>query len=171
MIPGRGGNLYAHLHVRDAARVLIAAAETPIRGCWPVSDRRATSWPEFFSVVRSYYPRSRFVLLPKTIGVRYYATEDLTAGHLSSMLTNSQEVAEHMTEYLVPRHKGSRTDKYLPAVVEILAMEDEHNATLAKREEFLSKHIEKVCDEIFITGNFIPLFSKGIITTCKGIFC
>ena len=65
LIPGRGGNLYAHLHVRDAARVLVAAAETPIRGCWPVSDQRATTWPEFFNVVRNYYPRFRFVRLPK----------------------------------------------------------------------------------------------------------
>jgi hypothetical protein len=46
---------------------LVAAAETPIRGCWPVSDRRATTWREFFSVVQSYYPRFRFVLLPKSI--------------------------------------------------------------------------------------------------------
>jgi nucleoside-diphosphate-sugar epimerase len=69
LIPGRGDNLYAHLHIRDAARVLIAAAETPIRGCWPVSDRRATTWPEFLSVVRSYYPRFRFVRLPKTLAL------------------------------------------------------------------------------------------------------
>jgi nucleoside-diphosphate-sugar epimerase len=68
-IPGRGGNLYSHLHVRDAARVLVAAAETRIRGTWPVSDRRATSWPEFFGVVQSYYPRFRFVLLPKPIAL------------------------------------------------------------------------------------------------------
>jgi nucleoside-diphosphate-sugar epimerase len=67
LIPGRDGNLYAHLHVRDAARVLVAAAETPVRGGWPVSDRRATTWPEFFNVVRSYYPRFRFIRLPKTL--------------------------------------------------------------------------------------------------------
>jgi nucleoside-diphosphate-sugar epimerase len=69
LIPGRDDNLYSRLHVRDAARVLIAAAETPIRGCWPVGDRRAATWREFFSVVRSYYPRFQFVLLPKTIAL------------------------------------------------------------------------------------------------------
>jgi nucleoside-diphosphate-sugar epimerase len=68
-IPGRGGNLYSHLHVRDAARVLVAAAESPIRGTWPISDRRPTSWPEFFGVVQSYYPRFRFLLLPKPIAL------------------------------------------------------------------------------------------------------
>ena len=107
-------------------------------------------------------------LLPKTIGVRYYATEDLTAGHLSSMLTNSQEVAEYMTEYLVPRHKNNRTDKYLPTIIEILAMEDEHHATLAKREEFLNKYIEKLCDDIYGDRNnallpeFVPVVLKPL---------
>ena len=67
LIPGRGGNLYAHLHVLDAARVLIAAAETPVSGSWPVSDQRATTWPEFFDVVRSYYPRFRFVRVPELL--------------------------------------------------------------------------------------------------------
>lgn len=69
LIPGRGRNLYSHLHVRDAARVLIAAAETPIRGAWPIGDRRASRWPEFFGIVRSYYPRFRFVLLPRSIAL------------------------------------------------------------------------------------------------------
>ncbi|MFT5468251.1 MAG: hypothetical protein ACI8UO_003360 [Verrucomicrobiales bacterium] len=86
-------------------------------------------------------------LLPKTVGVRYYATGDLTGGHLSGMLTNSQEVAEHMTESLVPKYSKSK-DPYLPAVVEILAMEESHLATLAARREFLGNHIARVCAEI-----------------------
>lgn len=107
-------------------------------------------------------------LLPKKIGVRYYATEDLTAGHLSGMLTNSQEVAENMTQYLVPRHKNSRDNKYLPAVIEILAMEEEHKDTLAAREEFLTNHIEKICNEIYPETNqsllpeFIPVLLKPL---------
>ncbi|MFK7852327.1 MAG: DUF1588 domain-containing protein [Akkermansiaceae bacterium] len=107
-------------------------------------------------------------LLPKTIGVRYYANEGLSAGHLSSMLTNSQEVAERMTEYLVPRHKNNRSDKYLPAIIEILAMEEDHKATLKSREEFLTKHIEKVCEEMYADGNegllpkFVPVVLKPL---------
>ena len=33
-------------------------------------------------------------LLPNISGVRYYANEDLTGGHLSSMLTNAQKTCE-----------------------------------------------------------------------------
>ncbi|MEM7014281.1 MAG: c-type cytochrome domain-containing protein, partial [Verrucomicrobiota bacterium] len=60
-------------------------------------------------------------LLPNRSGVRYYANEDLTGGHLSSMLTNAQKASEYMTDYLVPRKNGN----YLPAIVEIMALEDE----------------------------------------------
>ena len=107
-------------------------------------------------------------LLPKKIGVRYYATEDLTAGHLSSMLTNSHEIAEHMTEYLVPRHKNNRTSQYLPAIIEILAMEEDHKAALKSRGEFLAAHIAKICDEIYSDGNqrllpkFVPVVLKPL---------
>ncbi len=87
-------------------------------------------------------------LLPKKIGVRYYATEDLTAGHLSSMLTNSQEVAVHMTETIVPKWRNHRTDKYLPAVIEILAMEEDHFGKLASREAFMKDHMARLCEEV-----------------------
>ena len=51
-------------------------------------------------------------LLPNTSGVRYYANEDLTGGHLSSMLTNAQKTAEFITENLVKR----KNSKFLPAI-------------------------------------------------------
>ncbi len=69
VIPGRSGNLFSHLHVHDCARVLIAAAETDIHGCWPIADRRATNWAEFFEVVRHHYPRFRFLRLPEAIAL------------------------------------------------------------------------------------------------------
>lgn len=95
-------------------------------------------------------------LLPKTVGVRYYANEDLTGGHLSSMLTNAQNVSVHMTDYLVPRGRG----KYLPAVMEILAMEDAHTATIASRRAFLESHIERLCEELYGERNqaMLPTF-------------
>ncbi len=64
LIPGRGSNLFAHLHVRDAARLLIAAVDGEIEGCWPVADRQARTWPDFFSVVSAYYPRFEFIRVP-----------------------------------------------------------------------------------------------------------
>lgn len=84
-------------------------------------------------------------LLPKTSGVRYYANEDLTGGHLSSMLTNAQKVSEHMTNVMVPRYKG----QYLPAVLDVIAMEEQHMATLNERREFLDDHIEEICADVF----------------------
>ncbi len=107
-------------------------------------------------------------LLPKIIGVRYYANEDLTGGHLSSMLNNSQAVAEHITEYLVPRHKNSRVDKFLPAVIDILAMEEGHAKTLATRRTFLEQHVEKICHEMYASENesllpgFVPVVLKPL---------
>lgn len=116
-------------------------------------------------------------LLPKSIGVRYYANEDLTGGHLSSMLTNSQEVSEYITETLVPRFMNSRSDKYLPAIVEILAMEESHRETLKTREEFLNLHIERVCEEIYAQDNqsllpeFVPVVLKPLPKLKPGEKC
>ncbi len=98
-------------------------------------------------------------LLPKTSGVRYYAIEDLTGGHLSSMLTNAQAVAEYITDIHVPKRGG----RYLPAVAEILAMEEAHMKTLASRREFLESHIERACEEVHgdrhrgLLPDFVPV--------------
>ncbi len=69
IIPGRRENLFSHLHVNDCARVLIAAAEKGIRGCWPIADHRATRWEEFFEIVRDHYPRFRCLRLPESIAL------------------------------------------------------------------------------------------------------
>jgi hypothetical protein len=100
-------------------------------------------------------------LLPKTVGVRYYANEDLTGGHLSSMLTNAQAVSVYMTDFLVPRSRG----KYLPAVMEIIAMEEAHAATIASRRAFLESHIERICGEIYADRNesMLPTFVPVVL--------
>jgi hypothetical protein len=100
-------------------------------------------------------------LLPKTVGVRYYANEDLTGGHLSSMLTNAQKVSEYITDVQVPKRKG----KYLPAVMEIIAMEEAHAATIASRRAFLENHIERVCEELYGEGNqsMLPTFVPVVL--------
>ena len=96
-------------------------------------------------------------LLPNRSGVRYYANTDLTGGHLSTMLTNAQKASELMTDYLVPRHKKSR-QQYLPAVVGIMALEDEHVATLQSRREFLETNIARVCKDLYGKRNESLLF-------------
>jgi hypothetical protein len=100
-------------------------------------------------------------LLPKTVGVRYYANEDLTGGHLSSMLTNAQAVSVYVTDVLVPKSKG----KYLPAVMEIIAMEEAHTATIASRRAFLESHIERLCEEIYGDRNvaMLPTFVPVVL--------
>jgi len=69
IIPGRRENLFSHLHVHDCARILIAAAEKGIHGCWPVADRRAATWDDFFDIVRTHYPRLRILRLPESIAL------------------------------------------------------------------------------------------------------
>lgn len=94
-------------------------------------------------------------LLPTNSGVRYYANTDLTGSHISSMLTNAQKSSEYITEYLVKRNK-----KYLPAISEILALEDQHADTLLSRREFLEKYIARVCEESYGDRNaeLLPQF-------------
>jgi hypothetical protein len=100
-------------------------------------------------------------LLPKTVGVRYYANEDLTGGHLSSMLTNAQKVSEYITDVQVPKSRG----QYLPAVMEIITMEEAHTATIASRRAFLENHIERLCEELYGDRNeaMLPTFVPVVL--------
>ncbi len=65
--PGSGENHFAHIHVEDAARVLIAVAEKGWSGVSPVADDYSASWNEFFTVIQEYYPRFRQIKLPRWI--------------------------------------------------------------------------------------------------------
>ena len=68
IFPGAMTNRYAHLHVADAARVLIAAAESGWTGASAVADDKPVDWVEFFSVLRAYYPCFRLLRLPEWLG-------------------------------------------------------------------------------------------------------
>jgi mono/diheme cytochrome c family protein len=96
-------------------------------------------------------------LLPETSGVRDYANEDLTGGHLSTMLSNAQKTSLYITETLM---KSGRHRDYLPAVREVLSLEDEHAATLTSRREFLERYIAKVCEDLYGEKNasLLPTF-------------
>jgi hypothetical protein len=109
-------------------------------------------------------------LLPNRSGVRYYANTDLTGGHLSTMLTNAQKAAELMTDYLVPRHKKSR-QQYLPAIVEIMALEDQHVATLQSRREFLETNVARVCQDLYGKKNdsLLPKFVPVALNQAKAL--
>lgn len=108
-------------------------------------------------------------LLPENSGVRYYATTDLTGGHLSSMLTNAQKTSEYITDYLVKRNT-----KYLPAITEIMALEDKHQATLTSRREFLDNFLPRLCEEYYgskhesLLPAFVPVTLKEVETLGEG---
>ena len=65
--PGRGDNLFAHMHVVDAARSLIQAAENGRAQIWAVADDLSCTWNEFFETVKTYYPRLRVMHIPQKI--------------------------------------------------------------------------------------------------------
>jgi hypothetical protein len=103
-------------------------------------------------------------LLPETIGVRYYANVDLTGGHLSTMLTNAQKTSAYITDELAKKNK-----KYLPAISQIMELENKHNATLASRKKFLENFIAKLCSEYYGKKHetMLPTFLKVKINPLK----
>jgi nucleoside-diphosphate-sugar epimerase len=63
-VPGRGSNRFTHMHVVDAARVLVAATEADVEGRWPIGDREPTTWDDFFAVLAEFYPQLQVYRLP-----------------------------------------------------------------------------------------------------------
>ena len=61
---GGGRNLYSHLHVTDAARLLLAVAEKQWSGISPVGDERPADWREFFATAYQHFPRFRRMKVP-----------------------------------------------------------------------------------------------------------
>ena len=72
--PGRGDNPFAHIHVIDAARALIHAAENGQPGTWVVADELSCTWNEYFETLQTYYPRLRVMHIPQRlsyVGTRF----------------------------------------------------------------------------------------------------
>jgi nucleoside-diphosphate-sugar epimerase len=69
VFPGNGKNVFAHMHVEDAARLLISVAENCWTGAIPVADNVPTSWSEYFAEIRKYYPRFRTFGVPRWIAL------------------------------------------------------------------------------------------------------
>jgi nucleoside-diphosphate-sugar epimerase len=69
VLPGRGQNVYTHLHVSDAAAAIIACAEQGYAGVLPFGDKRPATWSAFLKVARQYYPRARILLLPQWLAL------------------------------------------------------------------------------------------------------
>lgn len=67
--PGRGRNVFAHLHVQDAARVLIAAAEQGWEGVSAVADYEPVNWVDYFQEIKKYYPRFKTYSIPEWLAL------------------------------------------------------------------------------------------------------
>lgn len=66
-IPGRSSGPYGHLHVRDAARVLIAAAETGWSGRSVIADRESVGWDVFLGELQHQMPHVTIARLPEPL--------------------------------------------------------------------------------------------------------
>ena len=64
ILPGLGRNTYTHLHVSDAAAVLIACAEQGYAGISPIGDRQPATWALFLDIVKRHFPKMRVIVLP-----------------------------------------------------------------------------------------------------------
>jgi nucleoside-diphosphate-sugar epimerase len=63
-VPGRTNPPFAHLHVHDAARVLIAAADGTWEGACGIGDRDPAGWDRFLAELQRQLPRLIVLRLP-----------------------------------------------------------------------------------------------------------
>jgi nucleoside-diphosphate-sugar epimerase len=69
IVPGRTDPLYAHLHVSDAARALIAAAERGWQGAAALGDREPVGWDDFLGALQQQLPDLRIVRVPEALAL------------------------------------------------------------------------------------------------------
>lgn len=67
--PGSGDNVYSHLHVDDAADLLVEVALRGWTGTSPIADRDPSSWNGFFEVLNEYYPAMRLLRMPSWLAI------------------------------------------------------------------------------------------------------
>ncbi|MGB5984391.1 MAG: NAD(P)-dependent oxidoreductase [Desulfobacterales bacterium] len=69
LLPGRGHNIYTHLHVADAAAALIACAEQAYSAILPIGDQLPATWNDFLKTTRPYFPKARVLRIPQLIAL------------------------------------------------------------------------------------------------------
>jgi len=69
LFPGEGGNPFAHLHVADAARALIRAAEKDLSGIHVIADNLSCTWNDFFDTTQRFYPKLKVIHFPKWLAL------------------------------------------------------------------------------------------------------
>jgi len=68
-VPGRANPPFSHLHVHDAARVLIAAALGSWEGARGIGDRDPAGWDRFLGELQRLLPRLRIIRLPAPLAL------------------------------------------------------------------------------------------------------
>lgn len=83
-VPGRGNPPFSHLHVHDAARVLIAAARGTWEGACGIGDRDPAGWDRFLGELQRLLPRLVVVRLPAPLALAGTAMMRLLRSHLET---------------------------------------------------------------------------------------
>jgi nucleoside-diphosphate-sugar epimerase len=68
-VPGRANPPFSHLHVHDAARVLIAAALGTWEGARGIGDRDPAGWDRFLGEIQRLLPRLVIIRLPAPVAL------------------------------------------------------------------------------------------------------
>ena len=68
-VPGRSSSPFSHLHVHDAARVLIAAARSEWTGARGIGDRDPAGWDRFLGELQRLLPRLIIIRLPAALAL------------------------------------------------------------------------------------------------------
>jgi nucleoside-diphosphate-sugar epimerase len=82
ILPGRADHPFSHLHVHDAARVLVAAARSDWVGARGIADRDPADWSRFLAVLQRHLPRLVVVRLPAPAALAGPALMRLVRSHL-----------------------------------------------------------------------------------------
>ena len=69
LLPGRADHPFSHLHVHDAARVLIAAARGVWEGACGIGDRDPADWSRFLGVLQHHLPGLVVVRMPAPLAI------------------------------------------------------------------------------------------------------
>jgi nucleoside-diphosphate-sugar epimerase len=69
LIPGRSSRPYAHLHVTDAARVLVRAAELGWVGSSPVGDAEPAGWDDVLGYLQELQPDVTIIRVPEALAL------------------------------------------------------------------------------------------------------
>ena len=103
--PGLRAEAYARLHVRDAARVLVAATEQRWCGTSVVGDDANDGWDDFFAALHRHLPRHRALRVPTPVALPAAAALEPIVGALPgpSLVTRQTVIAAALRQPVQPR--------------------------------------------------------------------